>query len=713
MIEFVVKHDGRKQPFDADKLNKWAHVADRHGVSWSELAQDTYKRLNDGCGTDEIHETMTAVALSRESLPWSRVAARLEYATLRKNMDKHLGISDKDSFAKIFFAMTEEELWDIDSLPGFNPRWNDWYLELREHYFEYWQIKQWMDKYAVRVDEDTPVETPHMGCLGIALAMFGDTDRAFEAAKALVAGKINLPTPATNGCRNGDWDTISCCVTTGGDSVDSIGVAEHIAYKMTAKKAGIGIEMRTRSVGEDVRGGQVKHLGKAPIYQTVDKAVKMFTQVTRGGSATMSYACIDPEIEKLLLLKSQRTDIEQRVDKMDYSFVYNDAFANAVLNNEEWNLYSYLDHPEVHEAFYGPGEAYLKVAAKATPAATLSARELLKLFLTVRGETGRVYATNASRMNSHTPFEDTVYLSNLCQEIALPTKPYVNMADLYGPKSEGETAFCTLAAINVMNLEDGEYEAIAELALRMTDVLMDNVTMMSESMQHNLHKRRSVGIGITGLAGCLYKRGLDYDNSVESREFCMNLADDHYFYLLKASQKIAQERDFAVEGINTNWLPIDTAINVDFEPTNDWESLRDKPRAHSVLVAHMPTESSAVFSNATNGLYPVRQRVINKSSRKGKVQFIAPEGDYQLAWDIENNVLSSYYGIFQDKADQGISADYYETPSKHPGGKVPLSKLMKDFIAQWRAGCKTMYYSNTNDDNGGSFQDQACTSCTI
>ena len=720
MITKVTKRDGRIEPFDANKLNKWAVFSAKHNVQWTTLASETYKRLSEGCSTEDIHETMIGVCLSKEELSWSRVAARLTYAQLRKNMKIHLNISDKGSFSDIYNAYRKAGLWDKESLPRYNSKWEAKYKKIRAHRFEYWQVKQWLDKYSVRMDVDTPVETPHIGAIGIGLAMFGDTDLAWKTAEYIVKGKINLPTPISNGVRNGDWNGISCCVISGGDTTQSIGVAKHIAYEMTAKKAGIGIEFTTRSIGEDVKNGQVKHLGKGPIYQSIDKDVKVLTQISRGGNATMSYSCIDPEIETLLTFKSQRTPEPERIDKMDYSFVYNSAFVKALKADSDWFLYSLVKNPEVYDAFYGTERQWNRAVKDAVPVKSMKARDLLKLFLTIRGETGRIYANNITRMNEHTPFKDPIRQSNLCLEIALPTKPYIDMKDLInGKTSKGETAFCTIGAVNVANTSLDEYDEVAEVLLLIADKVMENVDLLSESMNTDLLERRSVGIGITGLANYIYQNGMDYDGSPESFELVSTLSEKHYHSLLTASQKIAKQNGTRIKGIDENWLPIDTRNNFsNYELKLDWESLRNKPRAHSVLVAHMPTESSAVFSNALNGLYPARRKVIYKGSRKGQVQYIAPPGDYKLAWDIDNTILSKYYSLVQDFTDQAISVDYYVQPNKFYDGKVPLSQLMKEFIIHDNLGNKTMYYINTNDDNGGTFADVAdaddgCVTCTI
>lgn len=418
MITTVTKRDGVVVPFDVDKFNRWAEYASEVGGNWSEIAVATYKRLSEGSSTQDIHQTMIDVCIDKESIEYSRVASRLEFASIRKNMQYVFGIDDRSSLKEILQAYDDFDVWDNDYIPEYNPAWEDWYSEIKQTRLEYWQVKQWTDKYACKVN-DVVIETPHLGYLGISLALYGDTEKAFKFMKALIKGKINLPTPALNGLRNGDWNTISCCVISAKDETDSIGVANHVAYTMTSKKAGIGIEFTTRSKGDSVKAGRVKHLGLAPIYKAVNAEVKCLTQITRGGNATVTIQCIDPEVEDVMMWKSPLTDVEQRIDKLDYSFAYNDAFAEAVIADGDWYLFSIADAPDVYNSFYVDDVAkYNGVVAKALKKGVkhkkLKARDLLKKYLTIRQESGRFYDINVTRANTHTPFIDVIRQSNLC-----------------------------------------------------------------------------------------------------------------------------------------------------------------------------------------------------------------------------------------------------------------------------------------------------------
>lgn len=735
IIKTVVKRDGSEQEFSPEKLNRWAEYATKTGGNWSEISLETYKRLPDKVKTSDIHQTMINVCLDKEQIEYSRVAARLEHARIRKTLDSY-GIRDSGSFKDIYDFMLEKGVWGKEALPAYNPEWEDWYKDIYNNKLEYWQIKQWSDKYSRKLDGKV-IETPHIGAMGIGLGFHGDTQVARKLAKGIIEGKINLPTPALNGVRNNDFNTISCCVITGGDSVDSILTATHLSALFTSKKSGIGVELDTRSKGDPVKGGAVDHLGKHSLYASIDTAVKNFcydketevltnrgyvlfkdlteddlvaqvhddrslsfvkpseyvkekyegdmyrfsklgvdvcvtpnhrmayrtvtydnknkqtsngyilsradeftprrttawdfggnlngtytklstldrlrvafqadggvkynktasnsyifslkklrkverllgimedlgidyhdtknmksgyslrtrdtirgeykyitikkpdfcldkdlnwvysrdwclnsakeffeelrhwdgdlelegnqlcvyntslkycadavqyvasvsgirssikkygdmyrvfvydsdcvtgestkievfnyndyiycvtvpthklvvrrngytsvcgnTQITRGGSATVTFKCIDPEAEQICLWKTQRVDVETRLDKIDYSMAYNNAFLEAVVKGDDWYLFSLKNAPEAHEAFYKPQTtlADYKDMATRLPHVVVKARDLLKTFLIARNETGRVYCFNVSRANEHTPFLDRISLSNL------------------------------------------------------------------------------------------------------------------------------------------------------------------------------------------------------------------------------------------------------------------------------------------------------------
>lgn len=732
MIKEVIKANGSVEKFDLDKLSKWAKYATKVGGDWSEIAIETFTKLPEQTDSKDIHQAMIDVCYAKQDLVYSRVAARLETAQLRKNIERKFGIQvNKCSFKEVRKALLDAGVWCKDTIPKYSEKQEQLFEELKQIELESWQISQWSDKYLLKF-EDVVVETPAIAAIGIGLGLHGDSQDAYDLASDIVNSRTNLPTPVLNGIRNGDFNGVSCCVISAGDSVESIEVAQHLAVRMTAKKAGIGIEFTTRSKGSDVKNGRIKHLGKHPIYKHTDSGVKQFTQETRGGSATVGSTCIDPEVYNIVLWKSQRIDIEQRLDRLDYSFIFNDAFLDAVVKRKDWYLFDFNDAPHVHKMFYTASvDEYNKIVEEhieqGVKCEKVQALDLLKHVLMIRQETGRMYCFNVSRANSHTPFLDVIKLSNLCQEICLPTTPYTDMEDLYldnTMRGSGETAFCSLGAIVPVNIvDDAEYKRVAYTLVKTINKLIVKCPKMTKNHERTMLARMSLGVGITGLAEYLYKQGYDYDGSDKSLEFVSDLAEKHCFYLYKASQKLSEETGVEVEGVDLNWLPVDTKV-CKFEPKMNWDSIRGKPRVNSVLIAHMPTESSALASGVTNGLYPPRKRIINKKSRKGIVQFICKdfvEGVNLFAWDVDNVVLSRYYSAVQDWTDQGISADTYVDPRKYDGGKKPLSLLLKEWVAHFRLGNKSMYYVNTYDNDEASVFDLAtkeveeedCESCKL
>lgn len=415
MIE-VIKYDGRVEPFLPEKLTKWANYASKNGGDWIGVASKVYDLLPHKVSSEDIHKIMTQVCVDKGDLPHSRMAARLEIAKLRKNMERFIGVTYNSPFEDIYHSYISKGLWDKNYLPQYNKEWEDWYLEGLKEVKEYWSLVQWGDKYSLRL-KGQPVETPHAALLASALALHGDSVDAKDMYLFMIKSKLMAPTPALNGLRNGDFDSISCSLFESGDTKDSILVANYLTQALTAKKAGIGNYYNTRSKGDSVRGGAIEHIGKIPIVKEVESGTKILLQLSRGGSATTTVKCVDPEIVELIYAKSQRTSIDTRIDKIDYSFAFNDSFLEAVKEDEPWHLFSLYDAPEVHDAFHLDADTYNRVVQEALDRGVkhkeIRARELLKHHLIVRQETGRYYAINLTRTNEHTPFVDKINQANL------------------------------------------------------------------------------------------------------------------------------------------------------------------------------------------------------------------------------------------------------------------------------------------------------------
>jgi ribonucleoside-diphosphate reductase alpha chain len=345
------------------------------------------------------------------------------------------------------------------------------------------------------------------------------------------------------------------------------------------------------------------------------------------------------------------------------------------------------------------------------PRKTVRAQELILDILKERAETGRLYLMNIDHCNSHSSFKDKVNMSNLCQEITLPTDPIQHIDD-----DMGEIALCILSAINVGKVKsDEELEELCELSVRGLEELIDYQKYPVKAAERATKARRSLGVGFIGLAHYLAKLGFNYD-SQEAWDAVNGLAESFQFYLIKASNEIAKEKGWCSDFGRTKYadgiLPIDTYKKDVDEISNlklqhDWEGLRasilEHGLRHSTLSAQMPSESSSVVSNATNGIEPPRDYLSVKKSKKGTLKQIVPQyqtlkHNYTLLWDMESNRgYINIVAMMQKYFDQAISGNWSYNPENYPDNEVPVSVMAQDFLTTYKYGWKTSYYQNTYD----------------
>ena len=377
-------------------------------------------------------------------------------------------------------------------------------------------------------------------------------------------------------------------------------------------------------------------------------------------------------------------------------------------------MFSPHDVPGLYEAFGTDRFDELYVGYEqndSVPRKTIGAQELILDLLKERAETGRLYIMNIDHCNSHSSFKDKVNMSNLCQEITLPTYPISHIDDYLG-----EIALCILSAVNVGKVRsDEELEELCDLSVRALDELIDYQDYPVEAAKIATKARRSLGIGFIGLAHYLAKLGYKYD-SQEAWNAVHGLAESFQYYLLKASNQLAKEKGHCEYFGRTKYadgiLPIDTyKRDVDEvtsqELVHDWESLRASINEfglrHSTLSAQMPSESSSVVSNATNGIEPPRDYLSIKKSKKGPLKQVVPsyttlKNNYTLLWDMPDNTgYINVVAVMQKFFDQAISGNWSYNPENYPDNEVPVSVMAQDFLTTYKYGWKTSYYQNTHD----------------
>ena len=514
----------------------------------------------------------------------------------------------------------------------------------------------------------------------------------------------------------------NCSVITCADEAESIGVENTLAYTLTTSGSGVGAHFKTRSLNDPVRNGLVKHAGKIPYFRAFANIMKSSTQGTRSGASTIHFPSFDPEINNLIRLKNPLTPLANRVRESDYSIGLNKEFIKRAILDKPFWLFSYKNNPELYEKFYHADsqkfDSLLQEYSVTDPdkVKEVSASDLLSDVMTNRAETARLYVHLADTINKQTPYKETIYSSNLCQEIALPTKPYLTHLDLYSDEPEGVVAFCNLAGLNIPNIKDDEeYEKACYNALLMIEHGIENNNLPFPALNANLKDYRSAGVGIVGLAYLMAKKGLSYTTQ-EGKDFIFEQAERYGYFVTKAATKITEEYGIA-KRMDRNkypegWLPMDDASPAALALTTkslsyDWEALRDKIKSlgglrFTSLMAIAPAESSSIACSLTNSIYPIRSLTLTKTSGDTTNKWVAPEATrlakkYEIAWDIPNFDHIDVYALFQIFMDQTISSDLYSDRTKEVN--ISMAQMFKELAYMAKMGVKTLYYHNSLTDS--------------
>jgi len=729
----VKKRDGTVESLNLEKIHKMVDEACKGlgGVSSSQVEMNSGIQFFDGITTEQIQEILIRSASDLIDLDhpnYQFVAARLLLATTRKEAF-HKNIW-KEGMPSVFdvaaYNATVNKVYDEEILDKYSDEdWvkvNSWIDHDRDYLFTYAGLRQVVDKYLVQDRSTGEVyETPQYMYMLIALTLFAEyplatrLDYVRRYYDAISKHRINIPTPIMAGVRTPLRQFASCVLVDSDDTLDSIFSSDMAIGRYVAQRAGIGINAgRIRGVNSKIRGGEVAHTGVIPFLKKFESTVRCCTQNgIRGGSATVHFPIWHQEIEDIIVLKNNKGTQDNRVRKLDYSIQLSKLFYERFIQDGDISLFSPHDVPGLYDAF-GTVEfddLYTSYESDGSiPRKTIGAQELILDLLKERAETGRIYLMNIDHCNTHSSFLDKVNMSNLCQEITLPTDPIQHI------DGEGEIALCILSAVNVGKLKNlEEMENLCDLAVRGLEELIDYQEYPVKAARESTLNRRSLGVGYIGLAHFLAKQGHSYD-SPEATKAVHDLTEAFQYYLLKSSNQIAREKGACGYFDRTKYahgiLPIDTYKKdvdelVPHDLSLDWGTLREAIRQfglrHSTLSAQMPSESSSVVSNATNGIEPPRGYLSVKKSKKGPLKQIVPQyqtlkNNYTLLWDMPNNTgYINIVAVMQKFFDQAISGNWSYNPLNYPNNEIPVSVMAQDFLTTYKYGWKTSYYQNTYD----------------
>ena len=727
----VTKRNGRgKESLNIEKIHSMVGFATEgiSGVSASHVEMNSGIQFFDGINTEDIQQILIKSAndlISLENPNYQYVAARLLLFSLRKNLFHRLW--EHPSFLDHIKSCIKLEMYDKDILVNYTEaeieKLNGIIDHERDYNFTYAGLRQVMDKYLVQDRSNGEIfETPQFMYMMIAATLFAKYPKENRLTyvkkyyEAVSKFKINIPTPVMAGVRTPLRQFASCVLVDSDDTLESIFSSDMAIGRYVAQRAGIGINAgRIRGINSKIRGGEIQHTGVIPFLKKFESTVRCCTQNgVRGGSATVHFPIWHQEIEDILVLKNNKGSEDNRVRKLDYSIQLSKIFYERFIRDEEITLFSPNNVPGLYEAFGLPefDDLYVKYEnSKKIPNTKVRAQVLFMDLLKERAETGRIYIMNIDHCNTHSSFKDKVYMSNLCQEITLPTKPINHIDD-----PEGEIALCILSAINLgLIKEKDELEDLCDLSVRALDEIIDYQEYPVEAAKKSTEARRSLGIGYIGLAHFLAKNKVKYSDK-EALVLVDEVTEAFQYYLLKASNNLAKEKGKCDYFHKTKYadgiLPIDTYKKdldsiIKRKLSYDWNNLRTDIKTfglrHSTLSAQMPSESSSVVSNATNGVEPPRDYLSVKKSKKGTLKQIVPDYNrlknfYTLLWDMPSNEgYINVIAVMQKYFDQAISGNWSYNPENYKDNEVPTSVMANDLLTTYKLGWKTSYYQNTYD----------------
>lgn len=754
----VTKRDGTKEPLNIEKIHKvvaWA-CDGLSGVSVSEVELASHVQFYDKIKTSDIQETMIKAAaelISEDAPNYQYVAGRLINYHLRKEV---YGQYSPYTLRGHFMSVCQAGYYDTELCNSYD---HDEFKELdaymdheRDNLLTYAAMEQFRGKYLVKNRAAGRIyETPQMAFMLIAMTLFSkypiETRLKWvkELYDALSTFDISLPTPIMAGVRTPQRQFSSCVLIEADDSLDSINATSSAIVKYVSQKAGIGIGGGSiRAIGSPIRNGDATHTGVIPFYKHFQTAVKSCSQGgVRGGAATLHYPFWHYEVEDLLVLKNNKGTEDNRIRHLDYSVQFNKVMYERLLSGGNITLFSPHDCPDLYRTFFSSVDEFRTLYEKYEKSTkirkkTIPAIDLFSAFMQERKDTGRIYFQNVDHCNDHGSFDKNkapIKMSNLCQEITLPTTPLKDIND-----EDGEISLCTLAAINWGKIKKpSDFEKPCTLAVRALDALLDYQSYPVRAAEVGTRNRRPLGVGIINFAYWLARNGSNYSNP--DLDLVHEYAEAWSYYLIKASVDLAEEVGscpldhqtkyaYGIMPIDTYKKDVDELVAPNYKMP--WSILASRATSYgirnSTLMALMPAETSAQISNSTNGIEPPRALVSIKQSKDGVLKQVVPEigrlkNKYELLWDQPSpEGYIKIMAVLQKFIDQSISTNTSYNPKFYDGGKIPMSEMIGHLLMMYKYGIKTGYYFNTNDGAGeidvgdlqpGQVDDEDCDSCTI
>jgi len=737
----VVKRNGERESLDLAKWQAQVYricngIAD---VSQSMIEIRSNPHFYDGISTREIDEiTLRAIVdlIDVESNPdigntnYQYVAGRQRYHMLRKDVYGSSKIPHLYDIVKrnVAVGLYTKELLEWYSEADWN-RMNDIVDHEKDFHYSYAAIEQLIEKYLVknRSTKET-YETPQVRYIVAAATIFHKEEPnnarmryIKEYYNAASDGLFTLATPVLAGLGTPTKQFSSCVLIRSDDDLDSIFASGEMMAKYASKRAGIGLEVgRVRPLGSPIRGGEIMHTGMLPFLKKWFGDLRSCSQGgIRNASATVFYPIWHYQFDDLIVLKNNQGTEETRVRHLDYGVVLSSFFWRRFREQGNITFFDPNELPDLYEAFYKDTALFEELYVKyentlGLRKKTISAEEVFKGgILKERTDTGRIYLVFIDNVMNQGPFDPdyhTIYQSNLCCEILLPTKSFKRLDD-----EKGRIALCTLGSINWgMFKHPEDLRRACRILQRSLCNILDYQDYLSIQSKLSNTEIQPLGIGVTNLAYWHAKRSLKYGEKDALQEV-KSWMEHQAYYLTEATIGLAKERGKCKDSDKTYygqgifpWERRAKGVNelADFTSELDWEVLREQAKQYGVrnatLMAIAPVESSSVVINSTNGIELPMSLISTKESKAGSFTQVVPEyhklkNKYQLMWEQTDCVgYIKTAAVLAAYVDQSISTNTFYNPAHYADRRVPTTLIAKNLMQAHKWGIKTFYYSLIN-----------------
>ena len=680
----VIKRDGTKEPFDANKINT-AILKACEGLPDQiskvvQVATELQLTLFDGITTEQLDEAVIQTVLQnvKDDPDYDKIAARLLLKTVYKQIlgdyetAEELKKLHAREFPKFVKAAVKEGLLDKRMADGrFDLKKLAAELDpARDDLSKYLGVVTNKNRYALRKQNGSPIETPQFTHMRIAMGLSYNESDPTTAAIEFYNHMSNLeyvPGGSTRVNAGGSFPQLSnCFLLNVDDDMESIAKAVRDTMWIAKGTGGIGIGFtKLRAAGSPVKTTNTESTGPIPFMKMIDTA--LFAVSRKGKKAGAAAIYIENwhlNFDQFVDLRQNSGDPYLRTRFANTAVFISDEFMKRVEKDQDWYLFDPAETPDLTElygeAFSARYKEYIKMAeaGKLRTFDKVPARQQFKRILTSLQATSHPWLTwkdtiNVRALNNNT---GTIHLSNLCTEITLP-------------QDKNNIATCNLVSINLSAFlgEDKTWDwdrlkEAARAAVRQLDNLCDITQTPIPEAMHSNQQTRAIGLGIMGLSDVLEKLGYCYE-SKESYDLVDQLTEFISYHAIDQSADLAKQLGsyptFAGSGWSKGILPIDTVdklskdrgvkVKIDQKTRLDWDGLRKKVKKgmrNATLMAIAPTANIGHVAGTTPGIDPQFAQIFSRSTLNGK--FL--EVNHNLVRDLKK------LGLWDDLKDEIFAA---------------------------------------------------------